>query len=253
MCGRFVQHAHPEIYASRYAAALDGDGLGDWRPSFNVAPTRPVLALRAGKAGGRELGALRWGLIPSWSKGPDRRFSMINARAETLASKPAYRSAFKRRRCLIPAEGFYEWRAAGASEAQGEHLSQSQGKARSRSRSRSKAKQPFFIHRKDGTPILLAGLWEYWRPEDGEPVRSCTIVVTDANDAIAAIHDRMPVVLEQDAMDAWLDPENADTDALQALLRPSPASDWALDPVSQRVNSPRNDAPDLIEALAAGD
>jgi putative SOS response-associated peptidase YedK len=240
MCGRFVQHADPEIYASRYAAELDTDGLGDWRPSFNVAPTRPVLAIRAGKEGGRELTALRWGLIPSWSKGPDSRFSMINARAETVASKPAYRSAFKRRRCLIPAEGFYEWQAPD--------------KTADTTGSKSKSKQPFFIHRKDGAPILLAGLWEYWRPEDGEPVQSCTIVVTDANAAVAAIHDRMPVVLPAAARDvirAWLDPDNPDTDALQALLQPSPAAEWALDPVSRRVNSPRNDAPDLIEPVAA--
>jgi len=233
MCGRFVQHADPEIYASRYAAELDTDGLGDWRPSFNVAPTRPVLAIRAGKEGGRELTALRWGLIPSWSKGPDSRFSMINARAETVASKPAYRSAFKHRRCLIPAEGFYEWQAAGGEG----------------SRSKAQAKQPYVIHRQDGEPILLAALWEYWRPEDGDPVQSCTIIVTDANTAVAAIHDRMPAVLPLAAMDAWLDPDNADSDGLQALLHPSPSEDWALRPVSRRVNSPRNDAPDLIEPL----
>jgi len=233
MCGRFVQHADPEIYASRYAAELDAGGLGDWRPSFNVAPTCPVLAIRVGKDGGRELTALRWGLIPSWSKGPDNRYSMINARAETVASKPAYRSAFKHRRCLIPAEGFYEWQAAGGEGA----------------RSKAKAKQPYFIHRQDGEPILLAGLWEDWRPEDGDPVQSCAIIVTDANTAVAAIHDRMPAVLPPTAMDAWLDPDNADTDGLQALLHPSPSEDWALHPVSRRVNSSRNDAPDLIEPL----
>ncbi|NBC15252.1 MAG: hypothetical protein GVY09_18325 [Gammaproteobacteria bacterium] len=237
MCGRFVQHADPEIYASRYSAELDPDGLGDWHPSYNMAPTRPVLAIRAGRDGGRELTALRWGLIPSWSKGPDSRYSMINARAETVASKPAYRSAFKRRRCLIPAEGFYEWQApAGDAQQQ-----------------KGKPKQPFFIHLKDKAPILLAGLWEYWRPEDGDPVHSCTIVVTDANSAVAGIHDRMPVVLDASAMDAWLDPQNADTDALQALLRPAPAEDWAAQPVSRRVNSPANDDAGLLAALEAGD
>ncbi|WP_058555823.1 SOS response-associated peptidase [Thiohalocapsa sp. ML1] len=230
MCGRFVQHADPEIYASRYAAELDPDALGDWRPSFNMAPTRPVLAIRAGKTGGRELTALRWGLIPSWSKGPDNRYSMINARAETVASKPAYRSAFRARRCVIPAEGFYEWRAPAAGAG--------------------KAKQPYFIHRRDGAHSLLAGLWEYWRPEDGAPVQSCTIIVTDANASIAPIHDRMPVVLAPAALDAWLDPGNSDAAALQALLRPAPAEDWVLRPVSPRVNNPRNDAPDLLEPIA---
>jgi putative SOS response-associated peptidase YedK len=226
MCGRFVQHADPEIYASRYAAALDAAGLGDWRASFNMAPTRPVLALRAGRDGGRELTALRWGLIPGWSKGPDNRYSMINARAETVATRPAYRGAFKRRRCLIPAEGFYEWRAEG------------------------KVKQPYFIHRLDEAPILLAGLWEHWRPRDGEPVESCTIIVTDANPAVAPVHDRMPVVIDPPAMDVWLDPDNADAAALQALLQPAPAADWALYPVSRRVNDPRTDDPDLLNPLS---
>jgi putative SOS response-associated peptidase YedK len=209
--------------------------LGGWRPSFNVAPTRPVLAVRAGKHGGRELTALRWGLIPSWSKGPDNRFSMINARAETVASKPAYRSAFRRRRCLIPAEGFYEWRTVGGAPAPGR---------------RPEAKQPYFIHRRDGEPILLAGLWECWRPDVGGPVQSCTIVVTDASQSIAAIHDRMPVVLAPDAVEAWLDPGNEDIEALQALLRPAPGADWALDPVSRRVNSPGNDGPELLRPIS---
>jgi putative SOS response-associated peptidase YedK len=230
MCGRFVQHADPEIYASRYAAELDAGALGDWRPSFNVAPTRPVLAIRAGRAGGRELTALRWGLIPSWSKGPDSRYSMINARAETLASKPAYRSAFRARRCVIPAEGFYEWRAPAPGEG--------------------KQKQPYFIHRPDGAPLLLAGLWERWQPQDGEPVHSCTIIVTDANATVASIHDRMPVLLDAAALAAWLDPANQDADALAALLCPAPDGDLVLRPVSRRVNSPRNDAPDLIDAVA---
>ncbi|WP_295885634.1 SOS response-associated peptidase [uncultured Thiohalocapsa sp.] len=249
MCGRFVQHADPEIYASRYAAELPADGLGDWRPSFNVAPTRPVLAIRAAKDGGRELAALRWGLIPSWSQGPDNRYSMINARAESVATKPAYRSAFKRRRCLIPADGFYEWQAPVAGEDAGKGGGKGVGK------DRSKPKQPYFIHRRDGAPILLAGLWEVWRPQEGDPVHSCTIVVTDANAAIAPVHERMPVVLDPDtpgAMDTWLDPDNADTDALQALLRPAPAGAWVLDPVSRRVNSPRNDDADLLTPITDG-
>lgn len=233
MCGRFVQHADPELYASRYRAELDPDGLADWHPSYNMAPTRPVLAIRAGKDGGRRLSALRWGLIPSWSKGPDNRYSMINARAETVASKPAYRNAFKRRRCVIPAEGFYEWQAPA-------------GESR---RAKGKAKQPYFIHRKDDWPILLAGLWEFWRPEEGDPVHSCTIIVTDANAAVADIHERMPVVLDPSSMETWLNPDNADTEALRSLLQPAPAEDWVLQPVSRRVNSPANDEADLLEPL----
>jgi putative SOS response-associated peptidase YedK len=227
MCGRFVQHADPEIYAGRYVAELDPDALGDWRPSFNVAPTRLVLAIRARQdVAGRELTALRWGLIPSWSDGPDRRYSMINARAETVATKPAYRSAFKRRRCLIPAEGFYEWRPAPADAAKA-------------------AKQPFFIRRRDQASMLLAGLWELWHPAEGDPVQSCTIVVTQANSAIAPVHERMPAIIEPADIDAWLDPAN-DGPALTDLLRPAAASGWLLEPVSRRVNSPRNDDAGLI-------
>lgn len=259
MCGRFVQYADPEWYASHYAAtlalpiatgapadspdAVPGDAprhaVGNWRPSYNVTPSRPVLALRVGSDGGRELTALRWGLIPGWSKGPDHRYSMINARAETVASKPAYRAAFKHRRCLIPAEGFYEWRTEG------------------------RAKQPYFIHRRDGAPMLFAGLWEQWQPPDGAPVLSCTIIVTAASRVIAPIHDRMPVVISAGAIAAWLDPAYSDSDGLQTLLRPPadpdqapppppPADwDWMLHPVSPRVNSPRNDDPGLLEPLAA--
>ncbi len=236
MCGRFVQHADPELYASRYAAELDDDGLGDWRPSFNVAPTRPVLAIRASRgAAGRELTALRWGLIPSWTPGstsgggPNRRYNMINARAETIATKPAYRAAFKRRRCLIPAEGFYEWRQAPADA----------------DKAAKAAKQPFFIHRQRRASLLLAGLWEVWQPLDGDPVQSCTIVVTDANRAIAPVHERMPVIIDPADMDAWLDP-TSEAPVLNDLLRPAASAGWLLDPVSRRVNSPRHDDAELL-------
>jgi putative SOS response-associated peptidase YedK len=231
MCGRFVQHADPEMYAGRYDAELDPDGLGGARASWNVAPTRPVLAIRftPGKDGtpGRVLSALRWGLVPSWSKGPDNRYSMINARAETLASKPAYRSAFKRRRCLIPAEGFYEWRASSPS-AKG-------------------PKQPYFIRRDGDASLLLAGLWESWRTPAGDMLQSCTIIVTRANAVIAAVHDRMPVVIEPAMADAWLDPDNADLDGLSGLLQPAPDDRWRLDPVSTRVNNVRHDGPELLD------
>jgi putative SOS response-associated peptidase YedK len=156
---------------------------------------------------------------------------MINARAETVAGKPAYRSAFKRRRCVVPAEGFYEWQALASSPGE------------------RGGKQPYYIHRRDTDTILLAGLWELWRPAAGEPVQSCTIIVTDANSAIAPVHDRMPVVIEPDAVDAWLDPGNPDTEALAAMLQPAPAGDWVLDPVSRRVNSPRNDDADLLRRV----
>jgi len=222
MCGRFVQHADPEIYASRYAVDDIAD-LAGARASFNVAPTRPVLAFRSGDDGRRQLLALRWGLVPHWSKGPDNRYSMINARAESVHEKPAYRGAFRRHRCLIPAEGFYEWRALAA------------------------GKQPYLIRRDDDAPFTMAGLWETWHDKDGgEEIRSCTIIVTDANDLIRPLHDRMPVILPEQHHAAWLDPGNADVDALRRLLTPADTAGWTRHPVSRAVNSPRNDAPDLL-------
>jgi putative SOS response-associated peptidase YedK len=184
-----------------------------------------VLAIRKNQEGKRELVPLRWGLVPSWSKGPDNRYSMINARAETVKSKPAYRNAFKYRRCLIPAEGFYEWKA---------------GKG---------GKTPFLIRRDDQEPFAMAGLWERWKGEDGDALESCTIIVTDANALVREIHDRMPVILTRDVYAAWLDPENKDTETLEAMLKPASPARWILHPVSRQVNSPRNDGPDLLERV----
>jgi putative SOS response-associated peptidase YedK len=223
MCGRFVQYSHPDVYASTF----DLDSLCAAEPRYNVAPTQPVLAIRRGDNGKRELVLLRWGLVPAWSKGPDNRYSMINARAESVSSKPAYRNAFRHRRCLIPAEGFYEWKAE------------------------SGGKTPFLIRRKDGAPFAMAGLWERWRGEDGADLESCTIIVTDANALVRGIHDRMPVILPPEDFQAWLDPETRDTDRLSGLLRPTDPDPWILHPVSRRVNSPRNDGPDLLKSVEA--
>ena len=152
MCGRFVQYSDPDIYASHFHAVT----LFDAKPRYNLAPTQPVLVVRQSDET-RELVSLRWGLVPSWSKGPDNRYSMINARAETVDTKPAYRNAFKYRRCLIPAEGFYEWKKDG------------------------RGKTPFLIRRKNGAPFGMAGLWERWHGKDNETIESCTIIVTEAN------------------------------------------------------------------------
>jgi putative SOS response-associated peptidase YedK len=223
MCGRFVQHADADIYASQFELA----SVCELHPRYNVAPTQPVLAVRQTAEGSRELVPLRWGLIPAWSKGPDSRYSMINARADTIATKPAYRDAFKRRRCLIPAEGFYEWKAEG------------------------KGKAPYLVRRKDGAPFALAGLWERWKDPEGEPVESCTIVVTSANALVSEIHDRMPVIIGRGDYATWLDPETKDAERLQALLQPADPDDLTLHPVSRLVNSPRNDGPELLEPVAA--
>jgi len=223
MCGRFTQYSGPKDYARYFGT----DWLCEAKPRYNLSPTQPVLAVRTGANGARELAPLRWGLVPSWSKGPDSRYSMINARAETVDSKPAYRNAFKHRRCLIPTEGFYEWKT----EASG--------------------KTPFLIRRTDGEPFGMAGLWEDWRDAAGEHLESCTIIVTDANALVRELHDRMPVILAREDYEAWLDPDNNDTAGLLKMLRPADPAPWALRQVSRKVNSPKNDSPDLLEPVAA--
>ena len=221
MCGRFVQYSDPEIYASQF----DLDNVCEATPRYNVAPAQPVLAIRQSDEGKRALVRLRWGLVPAWSKGPDSRYSMINARAETVKSKPAYRNAFKHRRCLIPAEGFYEWKAG------------------------KDGKTPFLIRLAGGEPFAMAGLWERWQAPEGDSIESCTIIVTDANNLVRAIHDRMPVILQREDFAAWLDPANQDGDGLLAMLKPADPAPWTLYPVSRQVNSPRNDSPELLEPV----
>lgn len=234
MCGRFIQYSDPEVYAHCFDLELDdapADSINEPPvPRYNLAPTQQVRAIRLDHEGRRRLVALRWGLIPSWSKGPDHRYQMINARAETVATKPAYRNALRQRRCLIPSEGFYEWRAEDG------------------------AKQPYLIRRTDRAPFAMAGLWEHWQgPEATEgqtaAIESCTIIVTNANAAIRPLHERMPVILPADDHERWLDPDNGDTTTLLGLLQHTPARGWRLEPVSRRVNSPRNDDPTLIEPI----
>jgi putative SOS response-associated peptidase YedK len=222
MCGRFVQHSDPE----RYARLFEVDEWCAASPRYNLAPTQPVLAVRQTTVGTRELLPLRWGLVPSWSEGPDSRYSMFNARAETVDSKPAYRNAFRHRRCLIPAEGFYEWRTLG------------------------KDKTPYLIRRQDGEPFGMAGLWEAWQGEDGAPLLSCTIIVTQANRLIAQLHDRMPVIIAPADYDAWLDPGTTDIECLRALLLPADAGPWTMVQVSRKVNSPRHEGVELLEPVA---
>jgi putative SOS response-associated peptidase YedK len=221
MCGRFVQMSPPEVYAGLFGA----EPLLEMAPRYNLAPSQPVLAARGGSAGGVELVLLRWGLIPHWSKGPDSRFSMINARAETVHEKPAYRGPFRYRRCLIPAEGFYEWKPSAG------------------------GKQPYFIQGTEGQPFAMAGLWDHWQDAAGNELESCSIIVTDADPALASIHDRMPLILAPEQYHAWLDPANQDSTAIQKLLQPSAAVQLEFRPVSKRVNNPANDDPALIDPV----
>ncbi len=224
MCGRFAQASEPQAIAELFT--LPVDAVPSYRPRYNIAPTQPALVLRRHPHGdGTELTFLTWGLIPSWAKDPGIGGRLINARAETLAEKPAFRAAFRRRRCLVPADGFYEWRKAG------------------------KNKQPIFIARQDRKPMALAGLWEHWQSPDGSVIESFSLITTAPNDLVRPIHDRMPAILPEDAFDLWLAPD-ADLQALQALLlSPYPASLLEAWPVSQRVNSPVHDDASLIEPL----
>ena len=242
MCGRFVTASSPTLVAERLAVdEVDASvGTDATEPDYNVSPRRMVLAVRE-HDDQRVLSRLRWGLVPPWAKDVAVGDRMINARAETLAAKPAYRRAFARQRCLIPADGFYEWAAAPPSD----------GKPR---------KQPYFIHRRDGEPMAFAGLWEVWKvPEDADPalggvdgwLRSCVIVTTVANDALAPIHHRMPVILPERAWEQWLDPDERDVDALARLLVPAPADALEAYAVSTRVNNARNNSADLVDRLDA--
>ena len=197
----------------------------DYQPRFNIAPTQdaPVIAE---DENGRRVGLLRWGLIPFWAKDQAIGNRMINARSETVGEKPAFRSAFQRRRCLVPADGFYEWKKV--EEGGGAKAS----------------KVPFWIHREDRTPFAMAGLWEKWKPGEGNPVYSFTILTTEAVPEIREIHPRMPVILPPNVHDQWLDPE-ADPAELEALLRPNGNGLQAY-LVSLLVNSPRNDTTECI-------
>ena len=226
MCGRYTS-VTPVAALARYFA-VDEVVAEELGPRYNVAPTQEVYAI-ARHGDTTRLGTLRWGLIPSWADEPRVGARMINARAESVADRPAFRKAFARRRCLIPADGFYEWRTAAGSSV----------------------RQPWYIRHRNGRPLAFAGLWESWRPGadgDGQPrIVSTTIVTTTANEAITDLHDRMPVVLAADAWDAWLDPTNHDLDALQCLLTPAPSAAFEVTAVRPLVNNVANDGPGLLQ------
>jgi putative SOS response-associated peptidase YedK len=225
MCGRFTLRAPASQIAEQFAL-FDS---AEFRARYNIAPTQDVAAVRVRPdvaAGRRHLAWLRWGLIPSWAKDAAIGNRMINARAETVAEKPAFRTPLARRRCLVLADGFYEWQKAGTK------------------------KQPYFIRMADERPFAFAGLWESWEGPDHALVESCTIITTEANALVRPVHDRMPVILARDDYERWLDPAVRDAAALVPLLRPYPAEAMSATPVSAFVNSPAHDGPQCIEPAA---
>jgi putative SOS response-associated peptidase YedK len=232
MCGRFTLRTPPTVLIKHFDLDARGDRqLPLFEARYNIAPTQDVLVVRADPVDGRRIGSmLRWGLIPSWTKGdkPPSGPPMINARAETLAEKPTFRTALRRRRCLIPADGFYEWQ-------------QSPGAARGK-------KQPFYIHRPDGKPFAFAGLWEKWSSraadtpaESALVIESCTIVTTTANNTLRDLHDRMPVILSPNDYAAWLDSKTEEPAAIAHLLAPCGDDELVAEPVGTHVNKVAND------------
>lgn len=222
MCGRFTLISSAEDLVEQFQL-FEVPSLS---PRYNIAPSQPVATVRQSPGnGGRELALLRWGLVPFWAKDPSIGARMINARAETAAEKPSFRAAFRQRRCLVPADGFYEWQQ----QAQG--------------------KQPFYIRLRDERTLALAGLWEHWEGTEGATIDSCTVLTTQPNDLIRPLHSRMPVVLGPQDYDLWLDPNVQSPERLQPLLRPYPSGEMVAYPVSKWVNSPQNDGPRCIEPL----
>ncbi len=228
MCGRYVLTTPGEVLAQIFETTPPPEEtLEAIVARYNIAPTQQVPIVRQSAAGPRELVMVSWGLVPHWAKDPAIGNKMINARAETAAEKPAFREAMKRRRCLIPTDGFYEWKKLG------------------------KGKEPWFLRMRDGRPFAFAGLWSSWkRPEGGVPLESCAILTTTPNELVATLHDRMPVILSPAHQKRWLDAA-ANVLTFTELFSPFSASEMEAFPVSRRVNSPAHDAPDNLEPVPA--
>ena len=225
MCGRFA-------LVSDHQLLLEFFGLEDipqTAPRYNIAPTQPVAAVRESAGGGRELTHFRWGLVPSWAKDPSIGNRMINARSETASQKPSFRNAIRYRRCLVAADGFYEWKKPPGG-----------GKA---------PKQPFFIGMADKSPFAFGGIWETWSDGDGGETDSCAILTTGPNSHMEGIHDRMPVIVKPEDFDIWLDTKMQDTRELSGMFAPFDAGLMRAHPVSTLVNNPRNDDPECLAEI----
>ena len=217
MCGRFTQRTDRKGLARAFKVAE----APNVEPRYNIAPTQEILGVYE-SADGREMTFYKWGLIPSWAKDTSMGARLINARSETVQEKPAFREAFKKRRCIIPADGFYEWQRTNG------------------------GKQPFFFHMRDDHPFGFAGLWDRWKNQEGEVLETCTILTTEANKVLKPVHDRMPVILHPEDYDLWLDEDVRKSDFRQELLRPFPAAEMKGYPVSTLVNNTRSQGAELV-------
>ncbi len=222
MCGRFTLTVDPADLQDAFGGFIFPTPFA---PRYNIAPSQPVLAIP--NDGKNKADFFLWGLIPSWSKDPAIANKLINARGETVAEKPSFRGSFKYKRCLIPADGFYEWKAQTG----------------------QKSKTPYFIHMKDRQPFAFAGLWDEWHSPDGNTLRTCTIITTAPNELMADLHNRMPVILDKQNFGDWLNPMPLRPENLIHLLKPFPADRMSAYPVSTSVNIPGNDRPELIMPL----
>jgi putative SOS response-associated peptidase YedK len=219
MCGRYTVTSAPEALRALFRY----EEQPNFPARYNVAPTQPIVIVRLTDAK-RQFALMRWGLLPSWVKDPKTFSLIVNARGESVCDKPAFRAAMKRRRCLIPADGFYEWKAIGR-----------------------RRKQPFYVRAKSGAPLAFAGLWETWTGPNGEELDTATIVTTRANRTLAPIHHRMPVIVPPDAFDLWLDGTNVDAKTAEVLIAPAPEDLLEAYPVSTAVNRTANDNPKLLD------
>jgi putative SOS response-associated peptidase YedK len=225
MCGRFTLHAKPADIAEHFGLDEIPDDL--FEPRYNIAPSQTVATVRLDDAGKRTLRMNKWGLIPAWAKDPKISFSLTNARAETVDEKPAFRSAFKSRRCLIPTDGFYEWLPLT-----------------------TKQKQPYHFTRLDGRLLGFAGLWERWTNPESQVIETCSIITTSANGVVRPVHDRMPVILDPADYGQWLDPRTGAEDLLR-LLRPAPDEAMTAMAVSSYVSNARNQGPECVLPVTA--
>jgi len=220
MCGRFVRCSSIRKICEYFAVTHPSFEI---EPSYNVAPTQDILIIN--KSGVKRLVKCHWGFIPSWAKDPSVGYKMINARVETITEKPSFKTAFRKQRCIVIADGFYEWQKD------------------------KKRKVPFYIHLKSGEPLGFAGLYNLWTSPEGEKKCTCTILTTESNEIISAIHDRMPVIVPRDKEDIWLDPEVEDAALIKGSLRPFPSEQMVLTRVSDRVNAPSHNSPENIKPL----